>query len=308
MNQKTFITRKPVAALLAIFCCFLWGSAFPCIKIGYQLFSIPSDSVGSQILFAGCRFTLAGILVILAGSILNRAFLYPKKASFQMVAKLSLVQTVLQYIFFYVGLANTSGVKSSIIEGSNVFLVILAACLIAGYEKLTLKKFLGCIIGFAGVVIINLDGTSPDPSMSFLGEGCIFFSAAAYAFSSLLIKSYSQKENPITLSGYQFFFGGLFLILVGLILGGRLSVVSPLALALLLYMAFISAAAYTIWGILLKYNPVGQISVFGFTNPIFGFLLSAVLLGEKSEAFGLKGLAALALVCVGIFLVNRESD
>lgn len=307
MNQNSFLTRKPVVALFAIGCCFLWGSAFPCIKIGYKLFFIPSDSVGSQLLFAGYRFTLAGILVILAGSLLNRTFLRPQKSSWGMVVKLSLVQTVLQYVFFYVGLANTSGVKSSIIEGSNVFLVILAACLIARYEKLTLKKFIGCLIGFSGVVLINLNGTKLDPTMSFLGEGCILLSAVAYAFSSLLIKSYSQKEHPVVLSGYQFFLGGIFLILIGFASGGRVTGFSPASTALLLYMAFISAAAYTVWGILLKYNPVGQVSIFGFTNPIFGVLLSALLLGEGSQAFGLKGLAALALVSAGIFLVNRET-
>lgn len=306
MNTEKLLTKKIVVALLAIFCCFLWGSAFPCIKIGYQLFAIPSDSVGSQILFAGIRFTLAGVLVILTGSISEKRFLKLQKSSFGKALKLGMVQTVLQYFFFYVGLANASGVKASIIEGSNVFLVILAACLVARFEKLTLQKLLGCILGFAGVVLVNLNGSGLDASMSFSGEGCIFLSALAYAFSSLLIKTYSKKENPVLLSGYQFFFGGLILMAAGGIMGGKISTVSPQALFLLLYMAFISAAAYTIWGILLKYNPVGRVSIYGFTNPVFGVLLSALFLGESSQAFGAKGLTALILVCAGIFVVNHE--
>lgn len=75
-------------------------------------------------------------------------------------------------------------------------------------------------------------------------------------------------------------------------------------MGLLLYMAFISAAAYTLWGILLKYNPVARVAVFGFMNPVFGVLLSALFLGESSQAFGLTGVAALLLVCVGIMIVN----
>ncbi len=111
MNKKTntILTKTPMVCLLAMICCLLWGSAFPCIKIGYQLFQIHPDSIGSQLLFAGCRFTLAGILTILIGSLLNRRFLLPAKTSWSMVAKLGLVQTVLQYILFYIGLANTTG-------------------------------------------------------------------------------------------------------------------------------------------------------------------------------------------------------
>ena len=55
---------KTVLALAAL-CCFLWGSATPAIKIGYQLFSIDSADTSSIIVFAGTRFLLAGILVVL---------------------------------------------------------------------------------------------------------------------------------------------------------------------------------------------------------------------------------------------------
>ena len=71
-------------------------------------------------------------------------------------------------------------------------------------------------------------------------------------------------------------------------------------------MAMISAVAYSLWGILLKYNPVSRIAVFGFMNPVFGVILSALLLGENNQAFSLYGLAALVLVSLGIFLVNRR--
>lgn len=67
-----------VVCLLALVCCLLWGSAFPCIKIGYGLFGIAADDRASQILFAGLRFTLAGLLAILFGSLFNRRFLKPQ--------------------------------------------------------------------------------------------------------------------------------------------------------------------------------------------------------------------------------------
>ena len=75
---------------------------------------------------------------------------------------------------------------------------------------------------------------------------------------------------------------------------------------LLFYLAFLSAAASTLWGILLKYNPVSKIAVFGFMNPVFGVLLSALLLREGRQALGMKSVAALLLVCAGIYIVNRN--
>lgn len=307
MNSKA-LTKAPVVCALAILCCILWGSATPSIKIGYEVFTIASDDTASQILFAGMRFVLAGFLTVLFGSILSRKVLVPKKKSLAPIVKLAMVQTILQYVFFYIGHAHTSGVKAAIINGSNVFLAILFAVLIFKYEKMTWVKLLACIAGFAGIVIINLTGSGFDMSVSLAGEGAILVSAAAYALSSGMIKKYSQNENPVTLSGYQFFLGGLVMCIAGLVAGGRVTGFNVTSTALLIYLAMISSVAYTVWGILLKYNPVAKVTVFGFTNPIFGVILSAIFLGEKNQAFGIQGIIALALVSFGIFIINKAKE
>ena len=281
MKLKESTMRKTwVVCLLAMICCLLWGSAFPCIKVGYKLFQVDSTDTAAQILFAGCRFTLAGVLVILFGAVLQRTFLKPGRTAIAKIIKISLLQTVLQYFFFYVGLAHTTGVKGSIVEASNVFLSILVSSLLFRMEKLDAKKIIGCMIGFAGVVIINLSGNDVSMSFNLMGDGFVFISALAYAFSSVLIKKYSQTENPVMLSGYQFLLGGIIMVAGATAAGGRLTAVSVKGGMLLLYMALISAVAYTLWGILLKYNPVSKVSIFGFTNPVFGGILSALILGE----------------------------
>ena len=314
-NAEKRMSRPGVVFGCAMICCFLWGSAAPSIKTGYRLFSIEAADSMAQIVFAGMRFMLAGVMVILAGSLLNRKenggkLLRPKKASLPMILKLAMVQTVAQYVFYYIGLAHTTGVKAAIIGGSNVFFSIFIAVAAFHMEKLTARKLLGCAVGFAGVVIINVAGNGIDMKVSLLGEGFILFSSLSYALSSGLIKRYSEKEDPVVLSGYQFLCGGIILTAAGLICGGRgnLTGVSPGGWVLLLYMGFISAAAYTLWGILLKYNPVGRVAVYGFMNPMFSFLLSALLLGEGSQAFGWPGLSALALVCAGILIVNLAEE
>lgn len=306
-NQRENALCRPwVVGLLALVCCALWGSAFPCIKLGYAYFDIPAGDTAAQLLFAGLRFTLAGLLTLLIGSVMHRRPLVPRRGNLKRIVKLSLMQTVIQYLFFYVGLAHTSGVKSSIVESSTVFLTILAASLLFRQESLTARKLLGCAVGFAGVVIINMAGQSVDMRMSFLGEGAILLSACAYALSSVMIKNYARYELPITLSGYQFLLGGVVLTVCGLAAGGRIAQVNAQGLLMLAYLALLSAIAYSIWGTLLKYNPVARVSIYGFMNPVCGVLLSALLLGESRHAFGPAGLAALVLVCIGIWLVNGE--
>lgn len=308
MNEKkSFITKPLGIGLLACLCCLLWGSATPAIKIGYEWFGIAANDIASRILFAGVRFVLAGVLTAVFGSLIARKPLFPQKSSWGMICKLGMVQTVFQYIFFYMGLAYTTGVKSAIINGSQTFIAIILACLIFRYEKLTLQKFLGCLLGFAGVIVINFDPSGLTGGFTFKGEGAILVAAIAYALSSTLVKSYSQKENPVVLSGYQFIFGGIIMVIVGILMGGHLSGWTFSSTLLMIYMALISSVAYSVWGILLKHNPVGKVAVYSFTNPIFSVLLSFAFLGESSS-FGLELILSLGLVCAGIYLVNRVNQ
>ena len=310
MKREQHLLQKTHMVIgLALLCCFLWGSAFPSIKIGYQLFRIGAEDTASQILFAGIRFTLAGLLVIAIYSIASRKVIVPKKQSWGMIGIVAMLQTVIQYFFFYIGLAHTTGVKASIIEGAHVFISIIFACLLFQQEKMTRAKGLGCIVGFAGVILINL--TDPDQlggGFCLNGEGFLLIACVAYALSSIFIKIFSQKESPVVISGYQFVLGGIVMMLAGCSMGGQVEPQGAAALILLLYLAMISAVAYSVWGLLLKYNPVSRVSIFGFSNPMFGVILSAVVLQEGAGISWGQSLCALALVSGGIYLVNREDD
>lgn len=305
MTNKNLLKNKLIVFLLAILCCLLWGSAFPSIKIGYELFEIEASDSMSQILFAGLRFFLAGVMAIIFGSFLQKKMLFPKKDSWRMVWTLSVFQTILQYFFFYVGLAHASGVKASIINGMSTFFAILLACLIRKQEKLTINKISGCVLGAIGVILVSLAGGNLGEGFAVNGEGFILIASISYAISSVLIKEYSTKENPVTLSGYQFIIGGIVMILVGYFAGGRLQITSITGIPLIVYMALISSVAYSIWGILLKYNPVSSVTIYGFTNPIFGALLSALFLSEWKK-ITVQYLIALVLVSAGIYVVNRD--
>ncbi|MCH4034198.1 MAG: DMT family transporter [Lachnospiraceae bacterium] len=309
-NAPVLWEKLPVVILTAFFCCTLWGSASPSIKIGYQLFGIGADDTPARILFAGIRFTVAGLMVLAAGSAAAKKPLVPKRTSWRYVLVLALCQTVIQYIFFYMGLAHTSGVRGSIVNAAGTFFSIFLSVFAFRFEKLTRNKVIGSILGFVGVAIIVSGGqgiaAAAKGSFTLQGEGALLLAAFSSALAGCLIKRYSQREDPVTLSGWQFLLGGLVMTALGAAAGGKLHPQGSLGIPLLFYMGFISAGAYTFWGILLKYNPVSRVSVLGFINPVMGVLLSALFLHEGTEAFHGITILALLLVCLGIAIVNRS--
>lgn len=305
MRSEKFFTKRIVITISALLCCALWGSATPFIKIGYELI-LPCKDVPSTILFAGIRFMLAGVLTIAIYSIARRKLLFPKIQNWSKILMVSGFQTVIQYIFFYIGLANTTGVKGTVASGSNAFFSLIVASIIFRQEKLTAKKLTACIIGFAGVILINLNGL--DFNMNFFGDTFVIFSAISYAVSSALMKKYSKYEDPVVISGYQFAVGGLFMIIVGAALGGRISVVTPASVGVLTYLAFLSAIAYALWGVLLKYNPVSKITIFTFMIPVFGVILSSLMLNESGNVPAINIIITLALISTGIFMLNYKKE
>ncbi|HIY79602.1 MAG TPA: DMT family transporter [Candidatus Olsenella excrementavium] len=311
-ENKPFIATTPGVVLACLASCFLWGSAFPCVKIGYELFAIDATDVPSILVFAGTRFVIAGLMVAVGMSVAQRRAFMPARRDLPYVGALAIFQTILQYILFYVGLANCAGVTSSILEASNSFLCVLLAALVFRFERLTGRKVLGCVVGFAGVVLVNVAGEGGGFNFTLAGEGMVLASTVAAATSSNLAKLFSRDHDPVLLSGWQFVLGGAVLLATGLALGGRISpadAANPLpAVALIAYLGFISAGAYSLWSLALAANPVSRVAVFGFMNPVFGVLLSAVLLGETNVVSPAIAVAALALVSVGIVIVNRTES
>ncbi len=297
------LTKPHIVWLLAALCCLLWGSAFPAIRAGYAALNIASGDTASIILFAGVRFFGAGVLTVLLFSALQRKFLRPSRAEVPKIAVLSVFQTVLQYLFFYLGLAFTSGSRASVVNSTSVFFAILLAALLFRQEKLSVAKLLGCALGFAGVVLVSLDAFRSGGSL--VGEGFILLSSLSYAFSATFMKKYSKNADPAMLSGYQFMLGGAVMIAVGLLGGGGIRHLTAGGIGITVYLMLVSAVAYSVWSILLKHNDVSKVAVCGFLTPIFGFVLS-LLFDAASGATGWLAVPALVLAVLGIITVNKR--
>ena len=296
-KKQSFLQSGPGVFLLASLCNILWGSAIPFINLGYRSFAVASGDTATQILFAGLRFTLAGIITIIIRSIMLGHLAVPKKGGAHRVLLLALTQTMLQYFLFYIGVARTEAVKSSIIQGLNSFVAILVACFVFRTEKMT-----------AGILVVSLTGSGLSAKFSVGGEGALFLSMVAAATSSSLIKRFGWEDDPMTLSGWQFMTGGLVMAVGGYLAGGRLRPVSPLAFPTLLYLALLSAVAYSIWAVLLSSNPVSRVAAYMVLQPIFGVLITMILTGGNSPVSPARIVIALALVSACIMLISSDRE
>jgi drug/metabolite transporter (DMT)-like permease len=302
------LTQPRVVLLLASLCCLLWGSAYPAIKQGYALLSIGRDDLAAQMLFAGYRFFGAGLLLMVFAWLTGRALsaLTPRQAG--QTGLLGLLQTTLQYIFFYIGLAHTTGVKSAILNGSGVFFSVLLAHWLYHNDTLNWRKLLGCVLGFTGVLVVNIGpllGSAPiDGGVTLMGEGFVVMAAFVLSAASLYGKRVSQNMDPVVMTAYQLAWGGLGLIAIGWVAGAQLPAFTWAAGLLLAYMSALSAVAFAVWGALLKHNRVSKVAIFSFLIPVFGSCLSVLFLGESLLEW--KYLLALVLVCAGIWRVTQE--
>src|SRR5690606_29919601 len=207
--------------------------------------------------------------------------------------------------FFYIGLSYTTDVKASILNATGTFFSVLLAHFIYKNDRLSHNRILGCLVGFTGVMVVNLDTQGLDFRFTLLGEGCIVAAAFVLSAASIYGKKISQGMDAVVMTGYQLAIGGFALILLGYGTGGTLTGFTWASSAMLAYLVVLSAAAFSLWSILLKYNPVGTITIFNFLIPIFGSALSALFLNESILEW--KNAIALLLVCFGIWRVTAEN-
>ena len=290
--------------LFALLCAGMWGSATVCIKVAYGFFGIAASDPASQLFMIGVRFMIAGVITeLIFGASTGRLLVPQSKASWGHALVLTLTQVVLLYGFYSIGTGNASGTMAVMINGTSTFFTILLSTLLFRTEKMDLKKALACVIGLAAIAIMNMRGLDEALSFSVMGEGALLVSQLMAGLSNNIMKQYSATDEPATLTAWSFLFGGAVLAIIGACMGGRLSASLP-GWLVLVYLAFVSGVAFSIWGLLMRYHTVSKINIFMLANPLFGVMFSALLLGEAEQVFRVRTFAALVLICAGILLVN----
>ena len=303
-NKKRILTNTFFVAAVAIICTLLWGTAFPAIKIGYRLFEIPGEDIPSKLIFAGARFFIAGILVLLIGLCTkSRRKMLPGRRDILPVGLLGLFQTFFQYLLLYIGLVNVTGVRSSLLTSVSAFGSVILSAVFFKSDRLTPKKITGCVIGVLGLVVMCA-GSEGLSGFTVMGDGLVILSNLSGSAGNIISKKSASDRHPFMLSGWQLIFGGGELLLLGAALGGRLNFQSAGCVLILIYLSLVAGVGFMLWTMLLFYNDVSRVAVFNLLIPVFGTMWSGIFLSEK--IFTLQNILSLILVCSGIFIVNSK--
>jgi len=289
-------------ALIAVFYTFLWGCAFPLVKICMDSFQIAGTDHMSKCLLAGIRFTFSGILTLLCGSALGTHCDCITKKQLKCAALYGITATTLQYAFTYIGLSMIDGAKCAIYDQLGVFVIVLTSGIFFHGDRLSAMKLIGCALGFAGVLIINADGCG---FVFDSGEGVMLLAVLCQTISCFIAKGCAGMIPAAKLTGYGQLIGGVILCGISLLCGGRIRTVNLCAVITLLLLIIISSAAYTLSMLPLRYYPVSEVSSFNLLITVFGVIMSAALLGEN--IFRVNYAVSLILISFGILLINRRN-
>lgn len=301
-NDKSIFVYPLWVTIFALTAAVAWGWAYPLIKLGFAEFHITPDLTGSKILFAGIRFCISGLIILGVARAGNKSFAIRRSADWWYILLFTLLNTTIHYTCFYIGLSYAPGARSAILNSLSVFSVVILACLFFKSDGMTIRKLMGCMIGFAGILALNIGGERSGSGFTLMGDGMIVLNALSGAAASLLARGLGRRVNVFVGTGYSLALGGLMLMAAGLLLSGSIPYVSALGFIYLLLLIAISTVGFTLYNKLLTCNPVGKVAIYNSLIPVVGAVTSCLCLGET---FYWKYVLAGSLAAAGICIINR---
>lgn len=301
MKQRLFISESVDLFLFGIIVAFLWGSPLPIIKYSYQKLGIQQAEIWEQVLFAGYRFFFASLFLLVLFWIIKKKTVIQKRA-WKSIFVIGIHQTFLQYFFLYIGLAYSSGMIASLITGMGPFFQIIMAHFLLKDDAMTKRKVLAIFLGLIGICILY----NPLQSNHFhigWGEVLVLIGTIAGCYGNILSKTETKRTDVLFLTGFQMLIGSIGLIGFGVVqIGVYIFFFDWITFGLFAYLIFVSAVAFLLFNLLLKYYQASKVSIFLCLTPAFGVVFSWLLLNESLQ---LSILFSLIFIVLGIYLVNR---
>ncbi|MBQ4621778.1 MAG: DMT family transporter [Bacteroidaceae bacterium] len=301
-ETKTSIFQRPAwVVVFALTAAMAWGWAYPLIKLGFGEFGITGEMTGSKMLFAGIRFAISGLIVLAIARGKGKDFSVVRPRNWWYLLVFALLNTTLHYACFYIGLSHSEGARAAILNSLGVFLLVLLACLFFKSDRLTTRKIIGCAIGFAGILALNIGG-GDSGRFTFWGDGMIILNALCSASAGLMTRGLRTRVDVFVGTGYSLAIGGALLIIPGLMIEGTLPQVTIGGVVILGLLIAISTLGFTLYNKLLSCNSVGKVAIFNSLIPVVGALTSCLCLDEP---FYWKYLVAALLATGGIYIINK---
>jgi drug/metabolite transporter (DMT)-like permease len=294
MNSSRHIPLTGVLVLVLL--SLLWGGNMVSIKVSNQ--GVP------PILAATMRSLVASFLLWLyARACTERVFL-PWKDLGHGIAIGFLFGA--EFLLLYWGIAYTDASRAIIFLYTHPLWVALGAHFLLSHERLNWIKSVGLCLAFAGLISVFASRSTSLGPLHYVGDLMEVGAGVLWAASTLYIKRFIW-ERPIT--HFQTLFTQLFfsipILAAGTLLleGGKTVILEPLVVSAIVYQTVVVAFfSYLVWFWMIHRHPVSRLAAFTFLAPLFGVILSGILLKEHLT-FQLW--IGFVLVSVGIYLVNR---
>jgi len=286
---------------LAILACLLWSTAFVGIKVGLE-YTTPLQ-------FAGIRFFLSGLYILpFCGNI--RHSLKSLAENRVQVIRVAVFQTFLLYSLFYIGISLVPAATTAIIIGASPLFAAIAAHLLLYDDRFTWKKMGSILLGLSGVIIIAIsrENFSWTEGKEFWGILILITANISSSIGNVAIVKYKTGLSPLLFNSGQLMLGGLGIFVLSIPLEGISFSIKPLLYYVSLgWLSFMSAAAFSIWFVLLK-RPgikVSELNIWKFLIPVFGAALSWLLLpGESPTVIPIVGMVFIGLSLIVLNLKN----
>lgn len=254
----------------------LWGSLFPVVKLGFKAYNVVS--VGDILLFAGIRFTICGAIISAFSYVKDKNNFSGAKNSVMPILASGLFAIILHYAFTYIGLKYTDSSKTAILKQLGALFYVCFSALFFKDDRLTARKLIGVVLGFMGIIAVNISGAT---FKFHIGDVLIIGASFCTVFSNVISKKVFEKVNPITSTGISQLFGGIVLLMVGYILGGRVCFKANSDILIMVYICVASCISYCIWFTVVKNGQLSKLFIIKFAEPVFASLIGAYLLGEN---------------------------
>lgn len=291
------LSKLPLSFYLQILiCAVLWGSAFPVIKNSYAHLHL--ESYGEQLVFAGSRFFLAGLMVLpfCRGNIIEKLRMAPRS---QLLIIL-LGQTYFQYIFFYYGLSVSTGTLGALLVGAGSFWWILLAPMILKTPPPRAIHWLLLTCCSAGIACAVY---TPGSDWKQAGLGATMFLAASLsgAIAAIFMKKVAPISGSRSTTAFSLTTGGLLLLLTAAPYWKSYAAhFNTTTLLVTLYLALLSATAFTLWNRLIELYSVNVLSTFRFLIPLMGVLESVLFIPGETLRPGVIIGATVVVICLNI--------
>jgi drug/metabolite transporter (DMT)-like permease len=281
--------------------------------LGVQIFFGSLPVIGKVVLAVLPAMSLVGFRVGITAIVLFSFQLYRgrlwlrDRSDYLRLAILSLFGVVFNQLLFIGGLSRTKASNTSLLAVTiPIFTLIVAA--IAGSERIARTKIIGIGLAAAGIILLIDPRAASFSSETTIGDMMIIANSLSYGIYVATSKEVITRNGAFRSMMWVFIFASVICVPIGLtsLSSIDVSAVTTNVWLLVLYIAvFATAAPYLLnaWA-LARVSPA-TVAVFVYLQPLIGFILAVIFLGEKLD---FRFIIAALLVFAGVFMTTRNRN